>query len=92
MLRRGHPRYAIPLPRRRRGPRADRARRPGVGGNHCGGPGDTVVFDASDLIAAGRTRTLTLHASRPPRGRITHPVVIVRNADTGGAVTLRPHA
>ncbi|HEX4625560.1 MAG TPA: calcium-binding protein [Solirubrobacteraceae bacterium] len=47
---------------------------------------------ASATLAAGQSRTVTLHASRRAlRGhRLTHPVVTVRNVDTGGTLTLRP--
>jgi Ca2+-binding RTX toxin-like protein len=47
---------------------------------------------ASATLAAGQARTVTLHASRRAlRGhRLTHPVVTVRNVDTGGTLTLRP--
>ena len=47
---------------------------------------------ASATLAAGQSRTVTLHASRKALGghRVTHPVVTVRNVDTGGTLTLRP--
>src|SRR6185503_14832957 len=45
---------------------------------------------ASATLAAGQSRTVTLHASRRAlrRHRLTHPVVTVRNVDTGGTLTL----
>ena len=45
---------------------------------------------ASATLAAGQTRTLTLRAVQKAHGRITHPVVTLRNVDTGGTLTLRP--
>jgi len=45
---------------------------------------------ASATLAAGQTRTLTLRAVHEAHGRLTHPVVTVRNVDTGGTLTLRP--
>jgi len=47
---------------------------------------------ASATLAAGQSRTVTLHASRRAlrRHRLTHPVVTLRNVDTGGTLTLRP--
>jgi Ca2+-binding RTX toxin-like protein len=51
---------------------------------------------ATATLDAGQARTLTLRASaaarRALRGRRTrHPVITVRNVDTGGALTLKPH-
>jgi hypothetical protein len=46
---------------------------------------------ASVTLAAGQTRTLTLRAVHGARGRITRPVVTVRNDDTGGALSVKPH-
>jgi len=45
---------------------------------------------ASATLAAGQTRTLTLRAVYKAHGRITRPVVTVRNVYTGGTLTLRP--
>jgi hypothetical protein len=46
---------------------------------------------ARATLAAGQTRTLTLRAVHKAHGRITRPVVTVRNVDTGGALSVKPH-
>jgi hypothetical protein len=56
----------------------------------------TVSLGASRIsLASGQSRTVTLRASRAARKalrghRTRHPVITVRNVDTGGVLTLKP--
>jgi Ca2+-binding RTX toxin-like protein len=55
-----------------------------------------VAYGSASLtLAPGQTRTVTLRASKAARKALRghhkrHPVVTVRNVDTGGALTLKP--